>query len=94
MAQARVVIINEVKKNQSDEWTLCFQWCRYEYSNGQEENGYRFIWRKPNGNLQGARGQARIPSIADILELSSMAIRDGWGNYFGPSVGHGNSEEE
>lgn len=33
------------------------------------EEGYRFIWRKPNGNLQPARGQARIPEISDINYL-------------------------
>ena len=47
----------------------------------QEDNGYRFIWRRPDGTLQGARGQARIPSIANILELTAKALKAGWGQH-------------
>lgn len=88
MAQARVVVLNEVKKGNEGDWILCFQYCRYEYGNNVEENGYRFIWRRPNGNLQAARGQARIPSIADILELTGMAIRAGWGHHNCNDIGY------
>ena len=80
MNQTRVVVLNEVKKGESGGWNLCFQWCRYEFEDGIEEMGYRFIWRRPDGSLQAARGQACIPSTADILELVSKAIRGGWGN--------------
>ena len=94
MAQARVVILNEAKKGKADEWALCFQWCRYEYGDGSEENGYRFIYRKPNsGHLQGARGQARIPTIADILELIGIAIREGWGHHIASGDGYQEIEE-
>lgn len=81
MAQAKVVVLNEAKKGVEGDWILCFQYCRYEYGDGEVENGYRFIWRRPNGNLQAARGQARIPSISDILELTSIAIKEGWGHH-------------
>lgn len=81
MAQARVVILNETKMGEPGEWNLCFQWCRYEYGDGSEENGYRFIWRNDDGNLAGLRGQARIPSIAEILDLISIAIKEGWGHH-------------
>jgi hypothetical protein len=81
MAQTRVVILNETKKGNPGEWRLCFQYCRYEYEDGTEENGYRFIWQRPDGTLQAARGQARIPSVADILLLVSEAIKGGWGNH-------------
>lgn len=84
MGQARVVIINEVKQVQTSGWILCFQWCRYEYDDNTEEMGYRFIWRKPDGALQAARGQARIPSITNILELIRMSICDGFGHYLEP----------
>ena len=87
MSQTRVIILNEVKKGEPGDWQLCFQWCRYEYGEGGEETGYRFIWRRPNGDLQGARGQARIPSVPDILELTSIAIKEGWGQNFGPGSG-------
>lgn len=81
MGQARVVIINEVKQIQTNGWALCLQWARYEYDDNTEEMGYRFIWRKPDGTLQAARGQARIPSITNILELIKMAIHEGFGHY-------------
>lgn len=81
MGQANVVILEEAKKIMGGDWALCFQYCRYEYDDGRYENGYRFIWRKKNGNLQPARGQARIPSIADVLELISIAMNEGWGHY-------------
>lgn len=71
---------NEVKKPYNEGWTLCFQYCLYSYSTGKTENGYRFIWRRPNGTLQAARGQARIPKIDDIESLISKANQAGWGN--------------
>lgn len=73
-----IEIINEVKQHDGTGWCLCFQYCTYKYDDGNEENGYRFIWRKPDGTLQAARGQARIPSLADIYELTAKAIREGW----------------
>ena len=94
MAQSRVVVLNEVTKGSADEWRLCFQWCRYEFADGTEENGYRFIWRRPSNALQGARGQARIPSISDILELTAEAIRQGWGDHSAAFGGIGAEEEQ
>lgn len=88
MSKSRVIVLNEVTKGTEGNWILCFQYCKYEYGDGTNQNGYRFIWRRPNGNLQGARGQARIPSIADILELTSRAIRDGWGNHTDDPIGY------
>jgi hypothetical protein len=40
--------------------------------------GYRFIWRYPNGKLQPARGQARIPSKNELEVLTSKATQVGW----------------
>ncbi len=78
---ARVQVIHEVPKvmNESNP-TLCFQWCQYIYEDGTSEHGYRFIWRRENGHLQPARGQARIPRIEVIEKLVAQAKRDGWGN--------------
>lgn len=81
MGKANVVIMEEVKKGKEGDWILCFQYCTYQYSDGAEEKGYRFIWRNTEGKLQPVRGQARIPSVADILELTSQAINEGWGHY-------------
>lgn len=77
--QTNVKIFHEVSKRAYNEWTLCFQQVKYEYPDDTYQEGYRFIWRRPDDNLQAARGQARIPSIASALELISMAMAEGWG---------------
>lgn len=75
---ANVKVLNEVTTGATNDWRLCFQWCEYIYDDGSSENGYRFIWRRPDGSLQAARGQARIPSLKDINELTYLAAKDGW----------------
>jgi len=78
----RVQVINEtVRGFEEGGYTLCFQWCRYLYDNGGLEHGYRFIWRREDGSLQPARGQARIPSIEILEELVKTAKNEGWGDY-------------
>lgn len=78
----RVQVINETCTNYGDgRWNLCFQWCLYVYDDGSSENGYRFIWRREDGSLQPARGQARIPSIDILEELVSVAKNEGWGDF-------------
>ena len=66
-------------------WTLCLQWGAYRYGEGEgpdgvikEQRGYRFIWKRPNGHLQAARGQARLPSRREVMVLFDMAQRGGW----------------
>jgi hypothetical protein len=61
-----------------DAWTLCFQQVTYRYDDGAVEDGYRFIWRRPNGSLQPARGQARIPNAEALHQLLRSAEREGW----------------
>ncbi len=78
---ARVQVINEVTNGEQGDWRLCFQWCRYIYDDGSMEQGYRFIWRRPDGSLQAARGQARLPSIEEAKNLMEAAIKEGWGGY-------------
>ena len=77
---ARVQVLNEVTKDGGDGWTLCFQHVRYVYDNGTDQMGYRFIWRFPDGKLQGARGQARIPSLKVARLLMEKAEKAGWGD--------------
>lgn len=79
----RVHIIRETMTGNpqvTNSWELCFQWCLYVYDDGSTENGYRFIWRRPDGTLQPARGQARLPSISVITSLMNDAIAQGWGS--------------
>lgn len=85
MAKAKdkthVKVIHEVKRREvENKWVLCFQYCKYVYNANSSETGYRFIWRNPDGKLQGAKGQARIPKMSDILYLVSKAMEQGWGN--------------
>ena len=74
-----VRVHHEVRTGAEGTWQLCFQWVTYTHQDGSPgEHGYRFIWRRPDGTLQPARGQARIPSSADLFELLRRAARDGW----------------
>jgi hypothetical protein len=76
---SNVQIHHEVMLGHPGQWRLCFQWVRYRYEDGSpSQDGYRFIWRRPDDSLQPARGQARIPSAAELLELLSLASRAGW----------------
>jgi hypothetical protein len=64
------------------DWVLCFQYGTYHYDPDQDtsmasERGYRFIWRRPNGQLQGARGQARL-TPESITQLMGRAAEGGW----------------
>lgn len=75
---AKVKVLNEVISGVNNDWRLCFQWCEFHYDNGKMETGYRFIWRRPDGTLQPARGQARIPSANELLKLIQMATEKDW----------------
>jgi len=71
--------VPEFRHLEKGDWALCLQWGKYVYDDGTEEEGYRFIWRKDSGNLQPARGQARLPSLK-VAELLIQAAREaGWG---------------
>jgi hypothetical protein len=77
-----VIILNEIvhPEHRQNGWRLCLQWARYQYDDKSEpQTGYRFIWRRPDGSLQPARGQARIPSLADAELLIRLARELGWG---------------
>jgi hypothetical protein len=82
---ARVYMLKETRIYPSGGWQLCFQWCRYELDDGVQF-GYRFIWRRPDGDLQAARGQARIPSIAHAKALMDKATAEGWGDRDGDAI--------
>lgn len=78
---ASVKIIDEILNTPNKlgkEWVLCFQKCRYIYDNGDFEDGFRFIWRRPDKSLQPARGQARIPELNIAKDLINQGIAKGW----------------
>lgn len=77
----RVQILDEVSIGDADDWRICLQRARYVYDDGSLEEGFRFIWRRPNGSLQGARGQARLPSLKIARILMAKAEEAGWGGF-------------
>ena len=70
MAQGRVVVLNEVRVGKENEWQLCFQYCRYEYGDkdNSEDNGYRFIWRRPDGTMQDRQEYLLSPIFSFLRE--------------------------
>ncbi len=76
---ARVEIHEEIEDGPPGDWRLCFHRVTYHYNDGSpDEEGYRFMWRRPDGSLQAARGQARIPDLAALNRLTQRAITAGW----------------
>ena len=73
---AYVKICKEVpERTQNDkDWTLHFQKVTYYFDNGDTKDGFRFIWRRPDGSLQAARGQALIPEEKDLYDLINQAV--------------------
>jgi hypothetical protein len=83
---ARVHMLKETRLYPPGDWQLCFQWCRYDLDEEGIQFGYRFIWRRPDGDLQAARGQARIPSITSARGLMDRAVAEGWGDRDGDAM--------
>ena len=78
---AKVEVLHDARWGEKGKWVLHYQWCRWAYTNGSEpQSGYRFIWYRPDGTKQAARGQARIPSAAALRALLAIAKKEGWGN--------------
>ena len=76
---ARVEIHKEVPKElKHGEWNLCFQKVTYHYDDGSTQDGCRFIWRRPDGSLQAARGQARIETYEQMKGLIEQAKQAGF----------------
>jgi hypothetical protein len=69
MAHTRIHIIEEVKKKLKSGEYLCFQYCIYDYGNGNKEKAFRTIRRDKDGNLKPQRGQAGVPRIEDLEYL-------------------------
>ena len=47
----------------------------------EKQDGYRLIWRRPDGSLQAARAQARLPSLRIARQLMQAADAAGWGHF-------------
>jgi hypothetical protein len=79
---ARVQVLNDVfYEEENGGWQLHFQHVRFVYDDGSLKGGYRFIWKRPDGTLQAARGQARIPSFKIAQDLMKKAAKAGWGDF-------------
>lgn len=78
---ANVEILNETPHDSPGNSVLTYQWCCYHYTDGSQQHGYRFIWRRPDGSLQAARGQARLPSKREMQQLMKLADDEGWGDH-------------
>ena len=75
---AYVKVHRQVPENvNTGEWTLYFQKVTYHYD-GSAQDGFRFIWRRPDGSLQAARGQARIESYEQMIALINQAKEEGF----------------
>ncbi len=71
---ARVHVEAEIKDHdRPGEAALCIQKVTYLYDDGNSEKGFRFIWRRNDGSLMAARGQARIPSLKMAEKLLQEA---------------------
>lgn len=76
---AHVEVHKEVPKELNEgDWNLCFQKVTYHYDDCDEQDGYRFIWRRPDGSLQAARGQARIETYEQMMGLIEQAKQAGF----------------
>ena len=76
---ARIVVKDEIPKKIMDGTNhLYFQKVEYRYSNGEVEMGYRFIWRREDGSLRAARGQACISTLDVAENLIKQAREQGW----------------
>ena len=76
---AHVKIHRQVSENtNSGVWTLCFQKVTYHYDDGGTQDGFRFIWRRPDGSLQAASGQARIESYEQMMALINQSKEEGF----------------
>jgi hypothetical protein len=86
---ARVQVLRQTTLDEDlNDYTLWLQWCMYVYDEEEADpqHGYRFIWKRPDGSLQAARGQARLPSLAVAKALIAKAEKEGWGAYMSDTI--------
>jgi hypothetical protein len=86
MAQIRFIPRHEasITRPSWEGWRLCLQWGVLTDENGRaSEEGYRNIWRTPEGRLFTGRAQTRIPSKAESDELWRIAETEGWADLRG-----------
>jgi len=75
---ANIEILNEIDPGPSNSWRLTFQRGIWHYGGGRSEEGYRFMYRRDDGSLQAARGQARIDTLDQAQALIDEARHLGW----------------
>ena len=73
----------EVGTHVGSNWLLVLQYGRYVFEDGEFQEGYRFMYRDPEGKLRPFRAGARIPSLRMARELMQRASDGGWGDLDG-----------
>ena len=73
-----ITIHDEVKVAYRNNAELCFHRVTYRYDSGDSDQGFRFIWRKPDGLFATGHKQAFIPDAATHDQLIGAAKLQGW----------------
>ena len=80
LSMANFRILNEVGAYHEERgWTLFLQHGVWE-GDGDDYEGYRFIWRDENNNMLPFGGQSRLPSLKVTRRLIEIALSNGWGD--------------
>lgn len=86
-AKSTIVIHDEIKAPNPSVTgsTICFQKVTYHYADDatqrsfvSRQDGFRFVWKKPDGSIRPTRGYARIPSLSHLEGFLKEARRRGW----------------
>lgn len=71
------VVLHEDCHAPVDGYTLCLQRCRYTHNGEPQRDGYRFVWKTPDGTPIDADTQAIIPSLTVLMDLAEATKQRG-----------------
>ncbi|MCS5421924.1 MULTISPECIES: hypothetical protein [Psychrilyobacter] len=67
-----------LKETKHPKKNLFLQYGNWHWDDSEPSQGYRFIWKSPEGKLLPQRGQAYIESLDEAMELMAQAMKEGW----------------